>query len=250
MLKMLQRIWNEVRRGENIDAYLTIGAALVLSILSLLGITSTDKLPAITLAALAFIAISSLVIRHQVEALKGNLASGRDFFVSEFDQQTIKNDLMSADEIWLYGASLDDVVKDYYSLFEKKLRDKKAIRVMVLDPNSPLILELSEMRAYVNPNAQRAATKALTALSDFCALRLIAPAKLQLRTLKYPITHRMIAINPQKADGKLYISNYPYGTPGGSLPKFVLSAQNGQWFNLYKQEAENLWSAGQEWNCG
>lgn len=249
MPKSFQRIWKEVRSGENLDAYLTIVVALVLSALNILGVTLSQQLPAITLAVLALLAIASLVSRHRVEDLTNNLASMREIFVTEFDLQTLKNELALADEIWLFGASLDDVVKDYYSMFEKKLKDRKTIRAMVIDPDAPAILELSEMRAYANPDTHRAGAKALATLSDLCVLRKIAPDALHLRTLKYPITHRMIALNPLQPDGKLYISNYPFGTSGGSLPKFLLSAQDGRWYNLYKQEAENLWNAGNDWVC-
>jgi hypothetical protein len=248
MTRLFKRIWEEVRKGENLDAYLTIIVALVLSVLNLLGIAPTEKIPAITLTVLALLAVSSLVNRHRVEDLTANLASMRELFVSEFDSKSFKNDLNLADEIWLYGASLDDIVKDYYSLFEKKLKDGKVIKAMVIDPNSPNVLELSEMRAYVNPDAQRAGAKILAALSDFCSLKKIS-FNLYIRTLKYPITHRMIAINPNHPDGKLYISNYPFGTPGGSLPKFLLTEKDGNWYNLYKREAENLWEAGQDWVC-
>ncbi len=249
MTRLFNRIWEEVRKGENLDAYLTIIAALVLSALNLLGIAPTETLPAITLTVLALLAISSLVNRHRVEDLAANIASMRELFVSEFDSKSLKNDITLADEIWLYGASLDDIVKDYYSLFEKKLKDGKVIKAMVMDPTSPNVFELSEMRAYVNPDAQRAGSKTLAALSDFCSLKKISSDSLHIRTIKYPITHRMIAVNPNSSDGKLYISNYPFGTPGGSLPKFLLTEKDGNWYNLYKREAENLWNAGHDWVC-
>jgi hypothetical protein len=249
MLKSFKRIWKDVRRGENLDAYLTIAAAVVLSVLDILGVPLSNKLPAITIAVLALLAIASLVSRYRVEDLTTNLVTMREIFVDEFDLQLLRRNLELADEIWLFGASLDDVVNDYYSIFEKKVRDGKLIRAMIIDPNASSVLELSEMRAYANPDAHRASVKALGSLSDLCTLRNIAPKICHIRILKYPITHRLIAINPRRANGRLYISNYPFGTPGGSLPKFLLSEQDGHWFTHYKQEAENLWNAGKDWIC-
>jgi hypothetical protein len=249
MIEPLQRIWKDVRSGENLDVYLTIAVALVLSVLNILEVGLSDKLPAVTLSVLALLAISSLVSRHRVEDLTNNLESMGEIFVNEFELREFRKDLSLADEIWLFGASLDDVVKDYYSLFERKLMDGKFIRAMVIEPNALDVLELSEMRAYVNPDVKRASIKASTTLSDLCELQKIAPELMHLRTIEFPITHRLIALNPGRPDGKLYISNYPFGTPGGSLPKFLLSAQDGQWYNLYKQEAENLWNAGRDWQC-
>ena len=249
MFGFVKRVWNDIGRGENIDAYATIVAALILSILNVLGFAPPDSIPAITLAVLALLAIGVLVSRYRVEDLAEGLSSLRGFFVDEFDNQTFNNDLENAHEVWLYGASLDGVASEYYALFERKLRSGGTIRVMVIDPNDERVLELSEMRAYANPSVQRAKAKAMATLSDFCELRKLAPNNLQIRILRFPITHRLIALNPGTPDGKLYISNYPFGTPGGSLPKLVLSAKDGRWYDLYKTEAENLWDAATDWAC-
>ena len=98
------------------------------------------KLTAITLAVLALLAIASQVSRHRVEDLTNNLMSMREIFVDEFDTQNLRNDLSLADEIWVFGASLDDIVKDFYSIFEKKLKDGKIILAMVIDPYTSSVL--------------------------------------------------------------------------------------------------------------
>ena len=250
MNTFLQRTWNDIRRGENLDAYTTIVVALSLSILNILGVAPGNSLPAITLGVLALLAISSVVNRHRVEDLATKLSpSAANLFVSEFDGQLLKEDFVAAREIWLYGASLDGIALDYYSLFERNLRLGTTIRVMVIDPNTPHVVELSEMRAYANPSAERAKAKVSVTLSDFCELRKIAPDRLEIRTLKFPITHRLIALNPHASNGKLYVTNYPFGTSGGSLPKYVLSTKDGRWYELHRDEAENLWRAGVEWPC-
>lgn len=248
MSNLIRRVWSEIRRGENVDVYLTIVVALILSLLNVLGLAPSSIIPAITLAVLALLALASLVSRHKMEDLSEKLSSTtRDGFIEEFDNQLFKNDLDAAHEIWFYGASLDGIPTQYYSLLEQKLKHSCKIRVLVIDPNDSRVLELSEMRAYANPDVHRAQVKVLATLSDFCELRKLAPAKLQIRTLKFPITHRLIALNPSEPNGKLYISNYPFGTSGGSLPKFQLSGKDGRWFDLYRDEAVNLWKAGMDW---
>jgi hypothetical protein len=250
MIDFLKRTWDDIRHGENLDAYITVAVALILSILNLLGVASSSSLPAITLGVLALLAIASVVNRHRVEDLAAKLSpSAAEFFVGEFNSSSFKEDLIAAREIWLYGASLVGVCTDNYSLFERSLKHGTTIRVMVVDPNFPQILELSELRSYANPSVQRAKDKCVATLSDFCELRKLAPDKLQIRTLKFPITHRLVALNPHALNGKLYVSNYPFATPGGTLPKFILNAKDGRWYDLYIQEAENLWRAGTDWTC-
>ena len=65
----------------------------------------------------------------------------------------------------------------------------------------------------------------------------------------HPLGHGIVGISPASAVGKLYINNYPFKTPGGSLPRFTLRAKDGRWYQLFRQELYNLWGAGVEWKC-
>lgn len=249
MIKILQHIWRDIGRGENLDAYATIAVALTLSILNVTGLAPTSGIPAITLAVLALLAIGSLVNRHRIDDLAARMRPPMGTtFVDDFEAQ-FKEDLTAAHKIVLYGASLDGVANDYYSLFEGKLKQGYPMQVLVIDPGDTRVLELSEMRAYGNPSVQRARAKALATLADFCELRKTPGVKLEIRTLKFPITHRLVAVNPDDPNGRLYISNYAFKTASGSLPKFVLSAADGRWYELYNQEAKNLWDAATDWPC-
>ena len=249
MIKMLHNIWRDVIRGENLDAYVTIAVAVTLSILNVVGFAPTSGIPAITLAVLALLAVGSLVNRHRIDELAARIRpSIGTTFVDDFEKQ-FKEDLNTAHKIVLYGASLDGVANDYYSLFERKLKQGYSMQVLVIDPGDTRVLEISEMRAYGNPSVQRARAKALATLADFCELRKLPGVKLEIRTLKFPVTHRLVAVNPDDPNGKLYISNYAFKTISGSLPKFVLSAADGRWYELYNQEAKNLWDAATDWSC-
>lgn len=249
MLNFLVRIWRDISRGENLDAHITIVIALLLSVANLLGIANADLIPAITLAVLTLLAVSALVSRYRVEDLGLKISPSIDSLFVEDISSNLKEDLETANEIWLIGMSLGDLINQYYSIFEAKLRQGSLIRVLVCDPNDERVIELSEMRAYVNPNRQRAQSQIIAALSDLCKLREIAPSQLLIRTIAFPLPHRVCAINPNYSSGKLYISNYPFKTPGGSLPQFVIRAKDERWFKLYRQEAMNFWDNAKVWNC-
>lgn len=66
-MQMLRRIWEDVRRGENIDLYLTVGVAIVLALLNVLGFAPQSLIAPVTLAVLGLLAINSLVNRRKIE---------------------------------------------------------------------------------------------------------------------------------------------------------------------------------------
>ena len=247
MLKFLQRVWSDIVHGENIDVYLTILLSLLISISSLLNLSfvKSENMPGITLGILALITISTLVGRFKVEDISSKISPSLDsLFVSDFPP-TLKEDIEHSNEIWITGASLSDLVSENYSLFERKLKGGHfSIRALVMNPNNHDILMLSEMRAYANPSLQRAKAKLEAFINDMWGLKRVNSNSVYIRIVDFPITHRLIAINPNSSAGKIYISNYPFRTPGGSVPKFVIQAKNQQWFEHYKLENNNLWNAG------
>jgi len=249
MTKFLQRIWKDISKGENLDAYLIIAAAIVLSGLSIFGYDNPEAFSGVILAILTLVTISTLVSRHQIEDLIEKVSpSVTSTFQDEFPDSLLE-DVETSSELWLIGASLDDFLGKYYSTFERKLRQGHTIRVLVMNPENSQILEISDMRAYANPSAARARQKTLLSLDDFCALRRTAWGNLQIRVIDFPISQRMIVASPNSPKGKIYVANYPYQTPGGSLPKFLVKASESKWFAHFRQEAFNLWEAGREWPC-
>lgn len=247
-MKIIRRIISDIQRGENIDLYLTIPAAFMVGLVNLSGVVKPEVVASLTLIVLGAVATSILGNRYRVESLASKLSpTVANTFVDEFPE-TFKQDFEAASEIWLIGATLDNIVNWFYSTIERKLQHGHTFRVLIIDPDSAAV-ELSDMRAYSKPNAERARNEKIGVLQDFCDLRETAPDRLSIRTVGHPLGHSLIAMNPNQLSGILYVSYYPFKTPGGSLPKFVMRAVDGRWYEHFKQEAENLWSAGQDWKC-
>jgi hypothetical protein len=62
-VSLLRRILDDLRRGENIDAYVTVFAAVVLSVLNIVNILPPGSLSGVILGVLALLAIGTLVTR-------------------------------------------------------------------------------------------------------------------------------------------------------------------------------------------
>ena len=68
-MKLLRKIFRDLRQGENLEVYLSLVVALVLLILDVFGVASTEAIAAGTLATLALLAFSTLTNRQQTQKL-------------------------------------------------------------------------------------------------------------------------------------------------------------------------------------
>jgi len=68
-MQILEKIWNDIKQGENLDLYPLVIVAFTLAILNLLGIVSEPQIFSVILAALGFVAVSALVSRFKFDDL-------------------------------------------------------------------------------------------------------------------------------------------------------------------------------------
>jgi len=248
-MEILRRVWEDIRRGENVDLYVAAPLAIVVAILGMLGITSSQLISSITLVILGLLATSLLTSRHAVKELSQKLTqTANTIFFKELAESNFESDFENATDLWLVGVSLTTIIRIHYSLIERKLRAGHTIKALLVHPEGPAV-EMAEMRAYGRPNVERARNEIRNALQDLCDLGQVAPGRLEIRTIQHPLGHGVIAKDPETASGVIYIQNYPFKTEGGSRPKFVLRARDGFWYDFFKRELYNLWENGSQWSC-
>lgn len=251
MKKILLRVWIDVKNGENIDLYLTVFVSFGLVLLGILGLSVGDLIAPITLTVLGLLAISLLQLRLLVlKSIEKQNQSKNELFLDEFPN-SILSEIESAREIWLLGVNMR-LFHSHYFQFEKAIRNGCSIKLLLTNPTGEGV-NMAAKRSYVSTlvaSRERLVENIKRTLEDFCQLSKSASSDIGIRTLDFPMGHRLIAIDPDSASGKLYIANYPYRTPGGSKPKFVLQAEDGDWYDFYKEEFNLLWNDSIIWDCG
>lgn len=246
-MKIMRRIWDDTRRGENIDLYVAVPVAVILAIFGAIGVAPMSMIASLTLVILALISTSLLANRYAVRELTARLGQNpSSFFYSDLSERDFETDLAASTDLWLVGVSLTTIIRLHFPLFESKLRAGHTIKALLVNPQSAAV-EMAEMRAYSKPNIERARGEIMDSIRYLCELQESGPGTLEIRTIAHPLGHGVVATNPKTASGTLYIQNYPFRTEGGSRPKFVLKPGDGQWFDFYKAELENLWNAGTVW---
>lgn len=246
-MKTIRRILGDLKRGENLDLYITLSVAMVVSLLNLLGGISSDKVTAVVLSVLGLITITTVVNRYRIEDLASKMSPSVDnIFVDNFTDE-FETDLHTCDEIWIFGVTLSGLVQNNYSLFERKLKQNHKFRIMLVNPECQPALEMSEARIYGRPDIQRTANDIRNTLRDLHDLKQMTGGAIEIRTLDHPMGHRTVAVNPSSPKGKIYVTNYPFKVPGGASPKFMLRAKDKKWFDFYRSEAELQWEAAKVW---
>ncbi|MCL4300180.1 MAG: hypothetical protein KJ077_30890 [Anaerolineae bacterium] len=249
-MSFLKRIWEDIRRGENIDLYATVIIAFSLVILGLVGITPAGLVASLTLTVLGLLAVSNLVNRYRLEELSQKLSqSTNSFFLQEFPSD-FKENLVTGKDIWLISVALSGILKGNYQIIEEKLRKGHTIRILVVHPEgAPVEMAASRYYADVRRNAETTALQIKNNLQLFCSLRNVAPKRIEIRTIQNPLTFGAVCVNPDTASGVLYLEHFPYRTVSDALPRFTLRASDGYWYDFFNKEVHALWNSATVWEC-
>lgn len=247
-MKFFDRIWSDIKSGENIDLYLTIIVAIGLVALNILGVAPQSTLTPITLAVLGLMAITLLGNRHRIESLSKQLDKSNDNFLLDDYPSGFKEEFENANELWLVGVSLSSTIKNNYQRLEQKLLRGDQIKVLLVHPGGPGV-EMAVSRNYAQRDVEHKCNDIRNSLNFLCILKQVAPEKLEIRTIQNPLGYGAFVVNPQSASGVLYLENYPYRVVSGSLPKFVLRSSDGQWYDFYNKEINAMWNTADEWAC-
>ena len=245
-MKLLHRIISDVRRGENIDLYVTVFVAVVVSAISLVGYAPQDVLGPLSLAVLGLLALVMMGNRYRLEDL-GKQRAGTIVFLREFpDDLTV--DLERAQDIWLVGVSLYRFIVRFYALLERKIRSGGSVRVLLVDPDGPGAA-LSAAGMYPPFMAEQNRHRIREALSTLAALaqQTNKLGTLDVRTLDYVPSFGAYILDPKKK-GKIYLEYYPHAMPVDQIPKMQLSSRD-EWHIHFKTQIEVLWERGHPWNA-
>ena len=244
----LHRIWQDLRHFENLDLYLTVLVAVSLAVFNLVGISLSAYLAPLTLAVLGMLAFTSLINRHHIDELRQAFVHpAGDFFLQEFPSDMSGN-FDTATEIWMIGVSLHRTINFRYEKIEAKLRQGHKFKVMLVHPDGPGIA-MAVTRNYARKDVTPKSALIHTNLQALCDLQAIAPDRFEVRTIQNPLSYGVIATNPHTATGSLYLEHYTFGISTESLPRFVLRASDGEWYDFFKREIDAMWNYGVVWQC-
>lgn len=170
-------------------------------------------------------------------------------FLEEYPSDSFEH-IKSATELWFVGVSLNRTIKEHFHTIEQKIQRGTIVKILIVNPDSAAV-EAVRSRGRFPISIDQMRNSIVNTLEELSHLKTVAPDKLEIRTIMYPISFGAIITNPNDSDttsGILMLEHYPYRIKRTSVPKFFLTAKrDAEWYNLYKSELESLWNDAKEW---
>jgi hypothetical protein len=240
-MKHLRRLWNDIKRGENVDLYITVFAAIILAVLSILGIASETWLAPLTLVVLALLAYSMLGNRYQIaEAYQQLTQTAEGLLQQHWPDDKLSEDIKRSKELLIISVSLARTTRTLYPTFEEKLKRGDTIKILLVNPESPAC-EITANRVYVDTDVERNRRGIEATLKTLSNLKQLTSGKLEIRLTDYPPSFGGFIIDPGTADGVTYLKHYTYKMSEEDIPRVVFHVSDKYWYKFFTKQAEILW---------
>jgi hypothetical protein len=246
---MLWQLIRDLKKGEHLDVYVGLAVAIVvLALHAVHAIYHVQLEPVIApLTLLVLICLTTVLLnnRRKLEAIEHRITDSSPAGIqTRFPETQLEEAIAHGKDILQIGIHLHTNLTDYYEQYERALRVRCKIRILLLDPDGEAI-KMAALRfaGDVQPSQER--ERLLSSLRRLRGLKERFPKQVDVRVIDYLLGYAGLLINGDASNGMLYVERYTLRTHAGSRkPKFVYSPADVEWFALYKHEMNELWSCG------
>lgn len=235
----LGRILDDFKQRRNLDVYLTIVAAVVVSVLSYFDVVPGPKVAGLILAVLAVLAFNALTTRVAIADAVERIGGGGHHFHADFPAE-VRPRREASDDIYLIGVDLNRTIETSYGAFERALRRGGRIRILLTDPDADDVAV--DARCQISrPAVADLRRRIWSSLRDLTSLKSSVGGDLEVRTTRTPLKFGLNFVDAHRASATLFVQLYTYRLAGESRPHFQLTHSDGEWFECYRDQAETLW---------
>jgi hypothetical protein len=245
-MKIIKRIVSDIRKGDNIHLYVFAFAAFELAILHALDLAPQRLVESAIVALLGVLVAYSLGIRDRLHQIYEQTSEARKQLHHEFPPH-LKEAIASSSELLIVGITLNRTITTLYSQLGQNLKQGQRLKILMLQPYSAAS-KLSLQRGYRPISDKQLSDKILETIAMVGNLQLLAPGRVEVRTIDFPIPFGGFAADLGLNRGSIYLEYFSYKTPV-DLPCVVISAsEDAYWFDVYQTELLNMWNAAQVWD--
>ncbi|MCA9333305.1 hypothetical protein KDA00_05540 [Candidatus Saccharibacteria bacterium] len=264
MIEKIKSIIDEVKRGENLDLYLTILLAIIIAILSIIDVASQKILNAVMLTTLGLIAGALLSNRKsvsettsaaqklglQVKNLRDELMhlGNHEPAIVRMEYPDLREAFKQAKSVKIIGASLSTSSVQYLSICEHFLNNGGNLQIMLCEPSSS-ILENLAYRAYRVRSPEiigNSIHKSIELLSSLYELPNVSDT-FNLKVIPYVPPFGIVLLENHDQTSQAYVKLMPFRVSTGNYPViFIDQLIHSDWFVFFSQQFDNLWEVGKE----
>lgn len=250
-MKSIKRIWADLRKGENIDYYLTIVVSIVVGVIGLFGFAKNQIAP-LTLAVLALLALAGLKSRYLSDELAEKLDKklATDISLDEIFQYSapvLRERLKSAKSIYHNGVSLVGTSNGLLDVFSSCLASDGEIRLLLVDPESTG-LEITAQRFEKHQDVQKLKREVEHALDNFSVLAKSNQKNFQLRLFSAVPAYSIWVIDNGMPSAEIWVSLYSFRHKIEPVIH-LLPYKEKAMFDFFSSQFETMWQVSRKWSA-
>lgn len=244
---MLKYFWSDIREGKNVDCYVAILTSAAIAVCSVFDLLQEKYLIAGAVLILTVLINCFLNTKAIAEAAYQLILQKetRANFLIDFPAK-FKTDLECAHELWFLGVHLKSALTAYYEILEKKLKEGKNIRFLLVSPfESCSLLATKRFAGNIDEGHER--ERIFSSLKTLLTLKGLTGEYLKIKIIEFPVDSTVYIMNPNEPNAIIYLERCTYKISGGvHKPKFIFSNSDEQWFRHIKGEFDLMWNDAQE----
>ena len=250
-MKSIKRVWSDIKKGENIDYYLTIVISVVVGIAGLFGLAK-DQIAPLTLAVLALLAFAGLKSRYLSEELSQKLGKrlAADLSIDEifeYSAPVLRERLKKANKIYHNGISLVGTSDGLLDVFSSCLIGGGDIRLLLVDPYSESgSLEVTAQRFEKHQDVHKLKREIEHALDNFSILAKSKTNKFQLRLFSAVPPYGIWIIDYGTPQAEIWVSFYSFRHKIEPV-LHLLPNKDKTLFDFFSSQFETMWQVSREW---
>lgn len=248
-MNYIRLVWQDIKRGVNLDIYITVIVSVVIAILGVTGIANNAVLFSAVLATLALLSTSLLVNRKDNDGIRDALAQIKparskadDFFDLEHELDELIQNIRSARRVYIWGTTFTTHIPLFKDFIKQGLQSGLEIKFLLVKPESSAIkmaafrgLDLEEET--LNSNL-RVNLKILDNLSKGTP-----PGKLEFRVVDYLAPYAVYFFDPHLPSGHMFAHMSTFRVQNNLFrPSFRLTRkEDNLWVEHFLNQFETIW---------
>ena len=247
-MNIIRDIWKDFQKGQNLDIYITVIIAIVVSILGIFQVADISVITSAVLATLALVSISLLMNRRDNDEIqkailkietKGTLAE--NFLTSDNDIPQITQLIQKAQKIYFLGTSLSTSIQTIKYEIEKGLQRGLEVKFLLMKPYGTAIAQAVVRSKDHDENYFNEMVEISLYILETIAKN-VPNGKLEYRVIDFLPHYSILAIDPHLSTGHIFIRMPVFKSSSRTRPRFKLSCKDDKvWSSFFLEQFEKMW---------
>lgn len=250
MKDFFTHLFIDLKKGENLDLVITFAVGIVVSILNLFAITSTNHINSIILATLGLFSAAHLVTRYKLESLYKEDEIENTVELLKFSPPKLKDLFEKSDEIWMLGLTLRNTTMGNYYQFKSRCSKDLKLRVVLVDlerVDLPIVLQRFS-RAGSENSFVSDMHQVINQYKEICNCA-EEKSRIQLSLINFVPSFSLFVFPKEANNGIIFIENYCFKSQQGSIPKFFIEERmQPEWYEHFYDQFLFIWKYAKQVN--